>query len=130
MTAPPRARPAARRRGRPPPRPAAGPPATATIDAGPTPEADRDPVGLWHRDAVCRWARRERDRWQAMSRDDPARPAAGQAAHTALRSVAAVYGVRPADIGPCARCTTPHHRYGPGGRPLCPTCSPWISPLL
>jgi hypothetical protein len=24
--------------------------------------------------------------------------------------------------GPCARCQTTCHRYGPGGNPLCPTC--------
>lgn len=24
--------------------------------------------------------------------------------------------------GPCARCGAPHERYGPAGRPLCPTC--------
>ncbi|HEV2345368.1 MAG TPA: hypothetical protein VGS97_14810 [Actinocrinis sp.] len=24
--------------------------------------------------------------------------------------------------GPCARCGTPHHRYGEGGAPLCPAC--------
>ena len=26
--------------------------------------------------------------------------------------------------GPCARCGTPHHRYGVGGQPLCPACRP------
>jgi hypothetical protein len=24
--------------------------------------------------------------------------------------------------GPCARCSATHHRYGPGGRPLCANC--------
>jgi hypothetical protein len=24
--------------------------------------------------------------------------------------------------GPCARCRATHHRYGPGGQPLCPNC--------
>lgn len=24
--------------------------------------------------------------------------------------------------GPCALCRVRHHRYGPGGRPLCPAC--------
>lgn len=26
--------------------------------------------------------------------------------------------------GPCACCRTPCERYGPTGRPLCPTCQP------
>jgi hypothetical protein len=26
--------------------------------------------------------------------------------------------------GPCVRCATRHHRYGPGGQPLCPRCRP------
>lgn len=30
----------------------------------------------------------------------------------------------PGQGGPCARCTTRHHRYGPGGQPLCPRCQP------
>jgi putative DNA primase/helicase len=28
----------------------------------------------------------------------------------------------PGDIGPCAKCRAPHHRYGPGGQPLCQEC--------
>lgn len=30
----------------------------------------------------------------------------------------------PGQGGPCARCTTRHHRYGSGGEPLCPRCRP------
>ncbi|MET8585723.1 hypothetical protein ABZX39_33370 [Streptomyces collinus] len=28
----------------------------------------------------------------------------------------------PAQIGPCAHCRQPTHRYGHGGNPLCPVC--------
>jgi len=31
--------------------------------------------------------------------------------------------------GPCARCGTPHHRYGEGGQPLCPACRTPPGPL-
>lgn len=116
MTAPPQTRPAHRPRTRPPPAP-----------------ADRaDPVGDWHRAAVGRWARHQREAWEATPRqllDDagrwrpnPARTDARRDAETALRSVAAVHAIPASQVGPCARCTTPHHRYGPGGNPLCPTC--------
>lgn len=30
----------------------------------------------------------------------------------------------PAQVGPCARCGQPTHRYGPGGGPLCPNLYP------
>lgn len=31
--------------------------------------------------------------------------------------------------GPCAGCGMAHHRYGPGGQPLCPACrNPHASP--
>lgn len=30
----------------------------------------------------------------------------------------------PGQGGPCVRCATRHHRYGPGGQPLCPRCRP------
>ncbi|MFE5841994.1 hypothetical protein ACFQ7N_10145 [Streptomyces niveus] len=28
----------------------------------------------------------------------------------------------PGQVGPCARCHQPTHRYGHGANPLCPTC--------
>lgn len=38
------------------------------------------------------------------------------------QSAAALYGCAPWEIGPCAGCGTPVHRYGPGSWHACRTC--------
>lgn len=35
---------------------------------------------------------------------------------------APIHSYPPGQGGPCARCGARHHRYGPGGQPLCPAC--------
>ncbi len=79
---------------------------------------------LWARDAADRYDRTTRQvsdgdgRW----RYNPELVAAADASFDARRQVAGVLGVPLADLGRCAGCDVPCHRYGDGGRPLCQTC--------
>jgi hypothetical protein len=46
------------------------------------------------------------------------------ASEVTFREIGALISRRRWDItaGPCATCGMTHHRYGPGGHPLCPDC--------
>ncbi|CAI7975624.1 conserved hypothetical protein [Frankia sp. Hr75.2] len=81
-------------------------------------------VGEWARGQVDAWRRTPRTITGPDGRayPNPARAAARHQAESALKTVAAHLLIPPDEVGPCAACHAYHHRYGPGGRPLCPTC--------
>ncbi|ORT47183.1 hypothetical protein [Frankia sp. KB5] len=87
---------------------------------------------------VGEWARGQVDAWRTTprtvldidgrSRPNPAHADAARAAHSAVRTLAMHLGITLDEVGPCAACHAYHHRYGPGGGPLCPTCRAAIRP--
>ncbi|EFC80266.1 hypothetical protein [Parafrankia sp. EUN1f] len=81
-------------------------------------------VGEWVRGQVDAWRTTPRTILDTAGRSEP-NPAYATAAHaasSALRTLAGHLGIPLDEVGPCVTCHAYHHRYGTGGRPLCPTC--------
>lgn len=81
-------------------------------------------VGEWAREQVDAWRRTPRTIIgpDGKAHPNPARVDAYRQADSALKTLAGHLLIQPGEVGPCAACHAYHHRYGPGGRPLCPTC--------
>lgn len=81
-------------------------------------------VGQWALGVVQRYYRTPRQVLDAHGRwrPNPAHLAASRAAVEARATVAHHLGIPLDQLGPCAGCQVPHHRYDDDGRPLCPAC--------
>lgn len=92
---------------------------------GAEPARPRPDTGRRVRDLLAAADRIPRETWDAGRgawTPNPARRPARTRAENAIWALAAALREPVLHLGPCGACRTWHHRYGPGGAPLCPEC--------